>query len=111
MSGITTATRSSGRISSRSGALSIGFRTASRKAASSSGNPYTNAGAITDTFDDGMSTLSPSFPYFSSIFIGTRMRPSARVRRLCVAQRAGSSMRMWTARVTSTLGVAGMLSL
>ena len=63
MSGITIATRSVALTISRSGRVSMGLRTASRKAAASSARPSTKRGVTTVTFSDAISASSPSFPY------------------------------------------------
>src|SRR5215204_3456946 len=63
ISGITTATWSSAATSSLSGAEPMGWRTASRKAAASFGNPSSCFVLSTVTFEDGISTLRSPLPY------------------------------------------------
>src|ERR671912_744099 len=67
MSGITTATRSLALTSSFSGAEPTGWRTASRKAAASFGNPSSCFVLSTVTSDDGISTASSPLPYCNSV--------------------------------------------
>src|SRR5215210_2766538 len=65
MSGITTASVSPAPISSFSGAEPVGCRTASMKAAASSGSPSSGLGASTVTLEDGTSMLRLPVPYCS----------------------------------------------
>jgi hypothetical protein len=63
MSGITTATRSRAATRSRKGRAPIGCRTAARKAAASSGRPFTYRGWTTVTSAASVASSTPSVPY------------------------------------------------
>ena len=66
---MTTASRSPGFTTSRSGGAPIGRCTAARNAACSSGSPGTKRGSMTVTLRPGISAARPSRPYCRCTFM------------------------------------------